>query len=161
MIHRLLMIIGAAILLVGEPALADFVLRYEARGSSPSAEANDQDYYEDDYAEEDWYDDDPRWDDPYYGRDGYPLYAMPGRVPAPVVLPPIIARPLPPQPMIRIRLRGGGFIWVPNPRIRFWDRPRYPDYATSGYGYIPTPTYPYAPSRRHRRHHRGPWHIDR
>ena len=151
MIYRLLILIGAAIILVGEPALADFVLRIDARGHAPATvQANDDEGYGgyDGYGNYD-----PGWDDSYYGSDGYPLYLTPGRVPAPVALPPIIARPIPPQPMIRIRLRNGERILVPYTRIQRLDIPSYPDYATSGLAYIPTPTYPFVPVRRF--HHHG------
>lgn len=155
MLYRLLMLVGAALLLAGEPAVADFVLRYETRGHTPAAvQPNDnREYYHEDYARGGYGGYDPRWDAYHYGPDGYPLYATPYRVPAPVVLPPIIARPLTPQPMIRIRLRNGERVWVPNPRIRMWDLPRYPDYATSGLAYIPTPTYPFVPFHGFHHHH--------
>jgi len=161
MIYRLLMFVGAAIMLVGEPAMADFVLRIDHPSGHPAPEPYDA------CTENGFYDgsDPRRIDDRFYppfigpyGYDGYdnhyPILPSPLLVPAPVVVPPIIARPVSPQPRILRYVPGYGWISEPNPRFHRI-LPAYPDFLTSGSAYYPTPTYPFSPRIRvFPRHHR-------
>jgi hypothetical protein len=166
MIYRLMTLMGAALLLVDEPALANFSLRIDnPRGHAPATAGTNDDasyhYYTPPAGGEYGYD---AYGYPYFiGPYGpYPIVPSPRLGPAPTVVPPLIARPVPPQPMLLLRLRDGTRIAVPYPRIRRYVPP-YPDFLTSGSAYYPTPTYPFAPpqARRHRqfdrhpRHHRG------
>jgi len=157
-----MMLIGAALLLAGEPALADFSMRIDnPRGHPLAVAGNDYDEYYDGSAFGD-YDYDPWLVEsygypPFIGPYGpYPIVPSPLVGQAPTVVPPLIARPVSPQPLILLRLRDGTRIAIPNPRIHRFIPP-YPDFLTSGSAYYPTPTYPLTPRERRHRH---PHHND-
>jgi len=180
MIYRLLIVLGAGLLLVSEPALADFSITItNPHGNPPTAAANDDRAYYDGVSDDEAIAGDegyapaygPNGVDPYgyspyfgpYGDDaGYPILPAPLLGPAPTVVPPLIARPVMPQPRILVHLRGGGWIAIPDPRIHRIVTP-YPDFQTSGSAYYPTPTYPLTiPEARRLRHfNRHPRHDDR
>lgn|GEM_PF-2077317 len=161
MIYRLMMLIGAALLLLGEPALADFSLRLDnPRGHSPAISEDNYDCYAGgafgDYDYDPWVVESYGYP-PFVGPYGpYPIVPAPLLGQAPTVVPPLIARPVSPQPRILLRLRDGTMIAVPNPRIRRL-LPQNPDFLTNGSAYYPTPTYPltapYARQHRHPRYH--------
>ena len=109
-----------------------------------NAAADEYYYVDEDYPTFDddaWYED-GAWDG--YDNCDYPLLPVPRYVQPPVVVPPLIARPVTP-PAIRWRHTRQGWVAEPNPHIRRWNVPPYPEFQTNGSAYFPTPEYPYPP----------------
>lgn len=168
--YRLFIAAIAALSLLGEPVVASYTaLQYRMTGPSVTTVDADDAY--------DGYDD-------YYGYDGYdvydgyggyggsygsdtdryPIVLTPPFVNAPVVIPPLRARPVNPWPR-RLYITPEGVFVVPDPNFFRVPPPGYPYFQTGGSAYFPTPEYPYPPNpyfyplpRQHPPRHRPPHH---
>lgn len=82
---------------------------------------------------------------PYYDYNSpYGGYGQ-GIVPPIVVVPPLIANPVPPLPTRTRRLRDGSYITEPDPHFHHLYTPPYPNFQAGGVTIYPIPQYYYPP----------------